>query len=135
MEDQLVGFELAKLAKEKGFKEYTTTGYAQNGDIYLHQGGQESVITGQKYFEGSSYKGSPFLCSRPTQNLLQKWLREVHKIHLHICYFPETKKWNVDIYKYENDNGLMNNPLEFSNNNTYEEALEQGLLQALTLIK
>lgn len=69
-----------------------------------------------------------------TQGLLAQWLRENYKIHLHLCYFTETNKWNVDIYKFEKENGLLNDPMQYSNNNSYEEAMEEGLKAALDFI-
>lgn len=141
MEDHKVSFELAVLAKEKGFREYTATGYAQNGDIYLHQGGQESVITGQKYFEGSSYKGSPFLCSRPTQSLLQKWLREVHDLEIHISCVTQhnevKKSCKLVHYQYfvKSKSQYYFIRIENEGFKTYELALEDALLESLKLIK
>ena len=72
-------------------------------------------------------------CSTPTQSLLQKWLREKYNLHLHIYWLTETEKWGVDIYSLVDDS-LMNMPLEYCKNNSYEDALEQGLQEALNLI-
>lgn len=134
MEEQKVSFDVAKLAMNKGFKEYTSSGYAVNGDIYLHQGGQESVITGGNYYEGRNYKGNKFLCSRPTQSLLQKWLRDSKNIHINIEILT---KGNEIIYSYDLVYVLETlhvkiNKLSF---NSYEEALEAALLESLNLIQ
>lgn len=55
--------------------------------------------------------------------LLQKWLREVHKIHIHInCYGDNV--WSFHIPNIGGDSPF----------HTYEEALEIGLQEALKLI-
>jgi len=89
IEPTYVTFEQAKLLKEKGFNEYTSIGYSTSGEKYFHQGGQEPVKNNQKYYEGRSYEGAPFLCSAPEQYLIVEWLRLVKGIHVlldHIYY-------------------------------------------------
>ena len=59
---------------------------------------------------------------------LQRWLREEHKLSIEVYYF---KGWDYDICFMEtNTNTQGKVDLQ-----TYEEALEQGLLEALKLIK
>ena len=106
MKEQLISFETAKLAKEKGF----------NIKIY------KNTI---------DYELNP-----PTQSLLQKWLREVHKIHIEIEIAADEELVNIipfiyQISIYKQKEGYF--PRDFYN--TYEEALEEGLLEALKLIK
>ena len=58
----------------------------------------------------------------PTQSLLQKWLRETHNIFISI---------NVNYcYKIYNNDELYEESFYYNN---YEEALEQGLQEALKL--
>lgn len=73
MEDQLISFETAKLAKEKGFEEKTKTWYNFSG---LSVSGEQSQYP-------SNDKRFPSY-SRPTQSLLQRWLREKHRIDIDI---------------------------------------------------
>ena len=124
MKDELISWETAKLAKEKGclINDEKCFNFYNTSKVLIENANVPEKLYPNEY-------------EAISQSLLQRWLREVHKTHLHICYFPETKKWNVDIYKYEEDNGLMNNPLEFQNNDTYEQALEKGLKEGLKLIK
>jgi hypothetical protein len=114
MKDELISFETAKLAKEKGFNIVCTMQYTDfNGIERL-----------QNYIDVES-ETFPYA---PTQSLLQKWLREVHNIHISTIIRVGTRKYRVRIdYKH----------LEIWKNeicgifNTYEEALEKGLQEAL----
>lgn len=133
MEEKLVSFETAKLAEKKGFIIKCNAAY-----IYRNE-----------YHELPTYKGvlthnQILLCDiyAPTQALLQKWLREVHGIHIQVYVMEKWKDGNSMTIWFEVNlkttnylNGLSNvkcNMLQFD---TYEEALEQGLFEALKLIK
>ena len=67
---------------------------------------------------------------RPTQSLAQKWLREVHKIQVHCNY---ENMWGEWICYYNTI------PTSFSrkkvHRETYEQALEAGLLASLNYLK
>lgn len=76
MENQLISFETAKLAKEKGFREFCCYAYTNDGK-YMY--GNEIG------FYWKSYTISP------TQSLLQRWLREKHNIFMK----------NINVYKLE----------------------------------
>ena len=118
MEEQLISFETAKLAKEKLFPQsrkakgkFRDDGSTENLGI-----GGAMVDTCKEWYE------------RPTQSLLAKWLREKHNIHL-IAY----KNINIDGYDwcYITTDGITN----INSYKTYEEAYEIGLQEALKLIK
>ncbi len=132
MKDEFITFETAMLAKEKGFNEYCSRYYNING--------VESSFTGydimKKYHKNDvlhnvdtdteEQEHPKVFCTRPTQSLLQKWLREVHNKHIIIAYSKATNKYDV---LYSSDNGSFN-----SSHNTYEEALEVGLVESLKRI-
>lgn len=106
MQEQLISFETAKLAQEKGFDVLTDFEYIDNGQLVERR---------------HCYQNR--LCSAPTLSLLQKWLRDKHKCHIILSSLDE------DSWKYHIPNiGGHNN---FS---TYEKALEAGLINALKLI-
>lgn len=116
MEDTLISFETAKLAKEKGFDWKTLKRYQDNetnpvgNSWYNHNSAEE-----QKLWNTGLY-------SAPTQSLLQKWLRENYQIDITIEVLSSKEESKEPFTKYSN----------------YEEALEQGLIEALksiTLIK
>lgn len=114
MEKQLIDFETAKLAYEKGFK--------------IHQ---------SDYFNNKSLNVKDLYCyQRPTQSFLQKWLREIHNIHVYpILSYTNNQKYTIELrYNFNkiktSQTGLTEKPYY----NTYEEALKNGLFEALKLI-
>jgi hypothetical protein len=130
MEEKLIKFETAKLAKEKGF-DWKVLNHYRDGESY-----SKELINGGTWYNMNCSKEQKLwncnLYSAPTQSYLQKWLREVHKIN------------NLNIFPDGNDNyvpwrGLLtmdnlylfHKELKFK---TYEEALEKGLQEALKLI-
>ena len=70
MTDQLISFEVAKLAEEKGFKEDCQFHIVEHTD----ENGNKRLVTNHVYV---GYR-------QPTQSLLQKYLRENHKLHIEI---------------------------------------------------
>ncbi len=154
MEEQLINFETAKLAKEKGFNERGHYFYKvkSENDIELY-GCTKKQLIGFKGYKPIYYKVNDYhtnkekynaklyRCSAPTQSLLQKWLREKYNIEINITRMPPEaikssfNKGNKRIKKYNmwvwslNGNPRIENPLLFFDN--YEEALEIGLQEAL----
>lgn len=123
MEDKLVSFEAAKLAKNNNFP-YMDYGYGYSDDGLLVDPMFTTVI-----------------CKAPTQTSLQKWLREVHNIHIMINYKPNKKMWDAMAYslllsgkEFTNEYFIWKNLDNLDDYNTYEEALENGLIEALKII-
>ena len=124
MEEQLISYETAKLAKEKGFdekvyREYDKSGYlrctSKSADVVL--GPYDELLKSTEY-------------PAPTQSLLQKWLREVHNIHITVTSISQ-ESWQYHIQKPKDKLGDNYNE-DYEN---YEEALEDGLQESLKLIK
>ena len=69
----------------------------------------------------------------PPQSVVQKWLRETKNLHIEISYMYENY-WTYDILTIPRHDliGLSDRPI--IRYNTYEEALESGLQEALKLI-
>ena len=113
MEEQLISFETAKLAKEKGFNEPCSYKYTPGGTTTYNTNRRDMDIYA------------------PTQSLLQKWLREIHSIDIMI-----EPNQDSDGNKYYCWRGRKNMfPSTIGNvANHYEEALEDGLIEALKLI-
>ena len=133
MEEQLISFEIAKLAKKKGF----------DTKVLNHYKGIELINNGRPYNFNSVEEQvlwSIELTSAPTQSILQRWLREVHGID--ITVIPEWQKEKRVYYvgfSYINSSNKLD--IFFSKDNdvkvqykTYEEALEIGLQESLKLI-
>ena len=149
MKEELISFETAKLAKEVGFDEntgefYTTAGKLTGVMYYDPTPNNKTIDT--EWFSVLE-KESTAYCTAPTQSLLQRWLREKHKIHIKVDDFINDKlgiEWDfevtligTDIDEGGNYIPLISYSLNDPNRkfNTYELALEAGLLQALKLIK
>ena len=116
MENQLISYKTAVLAKELGFNESCINFYTSNS----HEIKQINL-------KGLSNSDFILFCSAPTQSLLQRWLREKHNIRVFVSEsFHNSEKYDAHIY----DSGL-----NFSTHKTYEEALENGLYKGLLLIK
>ena len=120
MKDELICFETAKIAKEKGFDESCR---------FVFENDKEKDL-GYIQRKNSTY---PNVFTRPTQTTLQKWLRDIHEIdvvaipvrftgHLEIGYWTYSVKSIQPVGKQK---------YKF---NTYEDALEIGLQEALKLI-
>ena len=137
MEDQLVSFETAKLAKEKGFSEYTEHFWSADKKPRIDKGleYQSDAYTKTNWNNGQgSYPTMPekVSCSAPTQSLLQRWLREVKGIYVSPMFIgPDTNKHQCRIDIAESK--MTGNYTKWFD--THEQALEFGLQEALQLIK
>ena len=79
----------------------------------------------------------PYRCYyQPTQSLLQKWLREIK--NLHIAIIRDACGYGYDICKADNGthiaDGVFDGPNDGGQWDTYEEALEVGIQEALKLV-
>ena len=148
MKEQLINFETAKLAKEKGFNVETLHFYCKNRTCdYIKtpykysfevNANQETLINGE-----IDNFGYGITWSAPTQSLLQKWLRDVHNIYVesyHDLTSDGTKiqfytSWGFLQQKDKNGNRNVNGWYdEYNDWKTYEEALEIGLQEGLKLL-
>lgn len=108
MKEEIISFETAKLAKEKGFDWNVNSHYSYDGEHIYH------------HFK-SDFRA-------PTQSLLQKWLRDQHKIHFEI--YKSFSYWICWVKILKTGHSFTVS----KNSDTYEQALEAGLLHALNLI-
>lgn len=130
MKDELISFETAKLAKEKGFK--LGSGW-QIRSLYN--------LDDESTFCEKTKETPEYACERCTQSLLQRWLREVHNIDVDIFLVNPLNEPNLihwEIFGIFNildgkklNEGTINEYFEYL---TYEQALEAGLYTALNLI-
>ena len=129
MTEELVTLETAKLLKEKGFKEDVFTFY----EVDCVEG---DMILSETYDESENFNEKNDCLSAPTQSLAQKWLRETKNIH--ICVYNCACGYGYEISKADNGTHITSSVYEGPNDggewDTYEEALEAGILEALKLI-
>lgn len=134
-EDELITFKTAKLAKEKGFDweclhfycinstcDYIESPYKYSFEVNANQDRDDNFGYGKTW-------------SAPTQSLLQKFLRDVHNIHINICPHSCYTLFLTEVYMPTKTNPTGYTPIEGVRGNTYEEALEKVLYRSLSLIK
>lgn len=136
LEDKRVDFFTAKLAKEKGFKGFTT------GYYYKDEG---EVVCNPLYcyysdgLNDNSFDNS-LSCQAPTQSLLQKWLREVYNIHIELIIdgWQSDEKVSGEFLCYRAFIWQVGKPKPKVNEDLgaqkYEIILEIALVEALNLI-
>jgi len=145
MEDQLISYEIAKLAKDKGFDLKTKDSfYDLSGEFQIQYGSG-------KYHDdklGKEWQEEKLACEsegynrtvkaeykRPTQSLLQCWLRDNHNICIYIepTSLGDQAPFISDSWAKEIFNPWKNNNegIDYS----YEGALEWALKYSLNLIK
>jgi hypothetical protein len=118
MEEQLISYDTAKLAKEKGLERSGIAYYSPNGILWQN---------GRKH---------PNQYQAITQSLLQKYLREKHKLRVFVDQSIQgIFRWGIYKWNYDNNIGKWQRIAQPLSYNTYEEALEVGLKEGLKLIK
>lgn len=131
MKETIVSHKTAVLTKEKGFSWECLSFWFNN----FHLRASPQLVTTENLFDYNNI--SSYEQSAPTQSLLQRWLREVHSIHVNpIPYknYPDNEITGYYCGEICNTHGESLYPGD-DNYNTYEEALETGLYEALKLIK
>lgn len=118
MQEELISYITAKLAKEKGFDVPV--------DTYLTEKNKD--VNRKLKMRAPLYNFNQLdnIFSRPTQSLLQRWLREVHNIDVYCIPWVYENKTVYDFF--------INYKGESRAYSSYEEALEVGLQEALKLI-
>lgn len=119
--DGICTYEVCKLAKEKGFDEKCYHYY------------QKEELESDGYFNRYN-KGVEYICSAPTQSLLQRWLREEKKIYIAISVDIDHDLHRV-CFEYEVCYDFDGRTMEYHNSydsfGQYEDALEDALKYAL----
>jgi len=130
MEERQITYEVAKLARKKGFDEKCIKEFNSSKD----------VVDCHYSFVKNSDIDYGCLCTSTTQSIMQKWLREVHNIHINPNPYREsivpgdTEITGYYVGEIYNKEGKEIGYIGESNFATYEDALERGLLKGLSLI-
>lgn len=121
--DEIVGYDVAKLAKEKGFDVPTDRYYHIYDDVIEAQNSLEMTGDGCADFYNSLNRCR---CAAPTQSLLQRWIREEKGYYTYPFFDNEELKWT---YVVRERTGDMWIPLigETPYYDNYEEAMEGAL--------
>jgi len=150
MKEKLITFDTAKLAKEKGFNLKTPKYYTTENPHSYHKDLEGVCILGlmhnntlyqpQEEIDEKTgipmYRLNPAIVYAPTQSLLQKWLREKHSIAI-LVNFNDNTTFEFHYFIHTNisisySNRICCLPTRYK---TYEEALENGLVEALKQIE
>ena len=112
--EEICTYEVAKLAKEKGFNEKC---------YFCYQNGVLLEID-------ECFNQVDSVCSAPTQSLLQRWLREEKAIAIVLQPYSYNIQRSIYTWIYEiwADNNLEKTSKSFK---TYEQALEDALKYSL----
>jgi hypothetical protein len=146
--EEYISLETAKLAKEKGFANGTRASYCHYLGSYVYDGDPEHNESYKKddvkldydfytvnNMEGLDYSNEHYsIYEAPKQSLLQRWLREEHNMEVFIIpdiHFIGKKQINHYRCWIPDNPGRKDMKISFD---TYEEALEAGLLETLELI-
>lgn len=113
--EQYVSFDTAKMLKEAGFDVPCDKWYGEEG-----------------FFMSGKRKS----CKCPTQQLAARWLREVHGIVVDVVFEPPKrgKDWRYFIGNMDNMAWVGDFVPSDGRYDTYEEAMEDALQEALRLI-
>lgn len=134
MIDQIITFETAKLAKEKGFEQYSKSVY------YCHD-----PFIGQRFNAGDRRFNNQtlheeYMAYAVTQSLLAKWIRDVHKINITVHPTLIGDAWYFEAHRVHQGLGYGLDDIltglyegESRHSDTYEEALERALFLTLKL--
>lgn len=106
IEEQFVSFDTAKMLKEAGFKANCA---------FILDDNQERLY-------------------RPTQALAARWLREVYNVAIYSLYDDDMEQWFYVVDAFTK-NPVINGFQSGSEYDDYESAFEDGLREAIKLIK
>lgn len=137
MEEEKIKFETAKIAKEKGFIEYCDNWWDNELEYHL---GDSTFSDCYPEIEISEITGKIVVLPekivlRPTQSLLQKWLREDHNIETLVRPFinrkTHEKHYRAFVIWFD---GKIYHDDKYFTHDTWEGTLEIVLQEALKLI-
>ena len=106
IEEQFVSFDTARMLKEAGFKANCA---------FILDDNQERLY-------------------RPTQALAARWLREVYNVAIYSLYDDDMEQWFYFVDAFAK-NPVINGFQSGSEYDDYESAFEDGLREAIKLIK
>lgn len=147
MQEQLISLETALLAKEKGFM-YDTEIIKEDGDCdlgwhsYFRLKSNPEIVNARSHFwhyvNANAQQYEPeAIAPAPTQHLLAKWIREIYKVHVSVGFGQWEDKiwWDFYIWGMKKQAADQEPFVSEQGLNTFEEAMEAGLLEALKSIK
>ncbi len=124
MQETLVSFRVAELAKEKGFNVLCNYYYETSRQLICFGGSKQSYTSIDKTLWSNMY------LLAPTQDLLRKWLLEIHNIHITI-FSKSQESW---MYRITTKGQSLEEGLYVEDFYSHDEARDEALFQALNLL-
>ena len=121
IEEQFVSFDTAKLLKEAGFNVPCQSQYTEGMGVWNVEYAYD-------------FNADDFGYSRPTQALAARWLREVYNVAIYSLYDDDMEQWFYVVDAFAK-NPVINGFQSDSEYDDYESAFEDGLREAIKLIK
>ena len=121
IEEQFVSFDTARMLKEAGFDVPCTSQYTEGKCIW-------------NVGYPDNFNQDEFGYSRPTQDLAARWLREVYNVAIYSLYDDDMEQWFYVVDAFTK-NPVINCFQSGSEYDDYESAFEDGLREAIKLIK
>lgn len=122
--EDYVSLKVAKLLKEKGFKQKCEKYIVEDMDKSWQEW-DDGLMCYKTFYDTIEYP-------KPTIYQATKWLRKKHNIHIPIY-------WDIDGYNFGlisiDEDGLFIDVTYGDYQKTYEKSLNAGILKALELIK
>lgn len=102
----------------------------------VYKGGSGPEYEIDESYDAQNYNTDVYSISAPTQSIAQKWLRETKNLHIEI--YRSAVGYGYAIVKADNGTWQEDDDSRGTNDgglwDTYEEALEAGLVECLKLI-
>lgn len=127
--DEIVTFEVAKLAKEKGFPQDPIEN--NSCQIYCWDNLRKihSLCISAMWYIGEYNREDMY--AAPTQSLLQRWLREENGYYVYPFFDNESRRWTWVCRELTGDKWIQLLDFEERYFDTYEIALEDAFKYAL----
>ena len=130
MEDRIISYNTAVLAKAKGFDWETNYGYCKESPEHPFNA-RDNCETDYNWNNRVGF-------SAPSQTVLMDWLREIHNIYIEILIDQTTDpKFCYEIYKYKDfgDWTTITNKETWGLTMDYHKNIEDALKEALSYIE
>ena len=133
IEESYVSFDTAKLLKEVGFDIPCRGIYVTDRTGYYEFREYDNKQTTNDLCWDSE-DGFQYEYLAPTQALADKWLREVYNVAIYSLYDDDMEQWFYVVDAFTK-NPVINGFQSGSEYDDYESAFEDGLREAIKLVK
>ena len=133
IEEQFVSFDTARMLKEAGFDVPCRGVYVTDRIGYYEFRENDNKKTADDLWRNTR-DGFQYEYLAPTQALAARWLREVYNVAIYSLYDDDMEQWFYVVDAFTK-NPVINGFQSGSEYDDYESAFEDGLREAIKLIK